>query len=198
MRAEARVKNANHAAAPSSPPPTPSPSPLTRPTSSHSAKTTKYPSVQPANSPSAPRANSPQSPTPAPDGQSFFEALAKDACAAKKRKHAEAVLGLNQNPIELEVPANARLKYHVYVKDRADGADVAPPMTYRHTDYVIARGAFSSLKAAFAAAGHDPAYVIQTPFGRRPITCEDDWESAVLSIYNVRRAGGVVEVDVFV
>ncbi|KAK4044005.1 hypothetical protein C8A01DRAFT_43167 [Parachaetomium inaequale] len=182
LRAEARVKNANHDAAPSSPPPSPSPSPLARR----------------ANSPSAQRASSPQSPTPTPEGQSFFEALAKDACAAKKRKHTEAVLGLNQNPIEVEVPANARLKYHVYIKDKDDGADVAPPTTYRHTDYVIARGAFSSLKAAFAAAGHDPAYVIQTPFGRKLITCEDDWESAVLSIYNVRRAGGVVEVDVFV
>ncbi|KAH6850171.1 hypothetical protein B0I37DRAFT_428158 [Chaetomium sp. MPI-CAGE-AT-0009] len=154
------------------------------------------PPLSPA--PSAQPASSCQSPPAAPGGQSFFEALARDASAGKKRKHDEAVLGLDQVPYDVEVPANARLKYHIYVKDRNDGADLAAPTTYRHTDYMISHGAFSSLKAAFEAAGQNPVYVIQTPFGRREVTTEAEWDSAVLIIYNARRSGGVVEVDIFV
>ena len=147
-------------------------------------------------------------------GPACFSSLAQHASATKKRKHAESVLGLadpndNNNGgssavVELEIPANAKLTYHVYVKDKTDGSDLAPPATYRHTDAVMAHGsgggaAFSSLRAAFEAAGHEePILEIQTPFGRRTIASEQDWEHAVLTIYNVRRSGGVVEVDVFV
>ncbi|KAK4157915.1 hypothetical protein C8A00DRAFT_39768 [Chaetomidium leptoderma] len=162
-----------------------------------------------SRSPSAmPADRLPESPPPTPECQAFFEAVARDASAAKKRKHAEAVLGITTTtttaaaggqPVhEVEVPANARLKYHVYIKDKTDGGDLAPPTTYRHTDYMIARGAFASLKSSFEAAGQVPIVEIQTPFGRKSITSEEEWENAVLAIYNVRRAGGVVEVDVFV
>lgn len=152
-----------------------------------------------SRSPSVPQAGVSRSPPPAPEGQAFFEALARDASAAKKRKHIEAALGIgSQIPYELEVPANARLKYHVYVKDRTDGSGLAAPTTYRHTDYMIARGAFGSLKSAFETAGQVPAFEVQTPSGRKRITNEDEWEHAVLAIYNVRRSGGVVEVDVLV
>ncbi|KAK3295953.1 uncharacterized protein B0H64DRAFT_460810 [Chaetomium fimeti] len=148
--------------------------------------------------PSAQPAGSPQIPAPAQEGQSFFEALARDASAGKKRKRDEAILGLDQVPYDVEIPANARLKYHIYVKDGKDGTDLAQPTTYRHTDYMISRGAFSSLKAAFEAAGQDPVYVIHTPFGRREVTTEAAWDNAVLAVYNARRSGGVVEVEVLV
>ncbi|KAL2201276.1 hypothetical protein P885DRAFT_26730 [Corynascus similis CBS 632.67] len=137
---------------------------------------------------------------PTADGQSFFAALVNNAVAGKKRKRDEAVLGLDEgdSTYPVEVPPNARLKYHVYVKDKTDGADIMPPTTYRHTDYLIARGAFSSLKAAFEAASQNPVYEIQTPSGRRKVTTEAEWDAAVLTIYNARRVGGVVEVDIFV
>jgi len=149
-----------------------------------------------AAQPGTPALNQPE---PAVEGHSFFTALASGAVASKKRKRDEAVLGLGvHNAYDVEVPANARLKYHVYVKDKTDGADIAPLTTYRHTDYMIARGAFSSLKAAFEAAGQDPVYAIQTPTGRKKVTTEAEWDAAILAIYNARRAGGVVEVDIFV
>jgi hypothetical protein len=156
------------------------------------------PSPPPSPAPSAPPADFSQSPSPVPASQSFFEVIAKDASAGKKRKHSEAVLGINQVHYDVEVPANARLKYHIYVKDKNDGADLAPTSTYRHTDYMISRGAFSSLKAAFEATGQDPVYIIHTPFGRRAVTSEEEWENAVLIIYNARRSGGVVEVDILI
>lgn len=167
--------------------------------SARSPSRSQSPSL-PSSVPSpVPPPSDPQSPPPTPGAQSLFEALAKDARAAKKRKHAESVLGIaNLNPYDLEVPANARLKYHVYVKDKTDGSDLAAPTTYWHTDYMIARGAFSGLKSAFEAAGQVPIFEIQTPSGRKSVTNEDEWERAVFSIYNVRRSGGVVEVDVFV
>lgn len=156
------------------------------------------PSAQPADSPSAQPADSPQSPLPTPASQSFFEAIAKDASAGKKRKRSEAVLGINQVHYDVEVPANARLKYHIYVKDNSDGDDLAPCSTYRHTDYMISSGAFSSLKAAFEAAGQNPVYMIHTPSGIRTVTSEKEWDNAVLVIYNARRSGGVVEVDILI
>lgn len=165
---------------------------------SHNSNTATA-SPSPSRSPSSSRAVVSLSPPLAPEGRAFFEALAKDASAAKKRKYDEIALGIgSQTPYELEVPANARLKYHVYVKDRTDGSDLAAPTTYRHTDYMIARGAFGSLKSAFETAGQVPTFEIQTPSGRKTITDVDEWEHAVLAIYNVRRSGGVVEVDVWV
>ncbi|SPQ22452.1 25635624-62bf-4f41-8b36-76dfbf465db7 [Thermothielavioides terrestris] len=163
--------------------------------------------AQLAPSPSPTRSPSVQSP-PSPcdgasvsaDGEAFFDALAREAATSKKRKLAESVLGLAgpPPPYELEVPENARLKYYVYVKDKTDGSDLAPPMKYRHTDCVLMRGAFSRLKSCFEAVEQAPIIEIQTPFGRKSIASEADWDHAVLTIYNVRRAGGVVEVDVFV
>ncbi|KAK3302150.1 uncharacterized protein B0T15DRAFT_561713 [Chaetomium strumarium] len=149
--------------------------------------------VEPVISPSTPP------PTPEPQGQAIFEALAKDVAAAKKRKHAEAILSIaSQEAYDLELPANAKLEYYIYIKDKTLGIDLAAPTKFRHTDSVISHGAFSGIKATFEAAGHTPIFEIQTPFGRKAITSEEEWEHAVLSIYNVRRSGGVVEVDVFV
>lgn len=167
------------------------------------AKPNPSPSPSRSRSPSPSTSSQPLSlcgsRSPGPDGQEFFDALARDVTASKKRKLAESVLGIaSPNPFELEVPANARLMYHVYVKDKTDGSDLAPPRTYRHTDSMITRGAFSCLKSCFETVEQVPIIEIQTPFGRRTITSEEEWEHAVLTIYNVRRAGGVVEVDVFV
>ncbi|KAL2262539.1 hypothetical protein VTK26DRAFT_1018 [Humicola hyalothermophila] len=162
--------------------------------------------ISPPESPPPPENNEGQ-------GQVFFAPLVKNATAAKKRKRAESILGSasasasasaaaaglsSDNPYELEVPANARLTYRVYVKDRTDGSDLAPAATYRHTDAIIAGGAFAALKASFEAGGHEPVIEIQTPSGRKGIASAEDWESAVLAVYNMRRSGGVVEVDVFV
>ncbi|KAK4106528.1 hypothetical protein N658DRAFT_415106 [Parathielavia hyrcaniae] len=155
-------------------------------------------SPSPSRSPSASPARAPQSPPPTPKSQAFFKALANDAIARKKRKHAEAAYGVSRNPYEVDIPANAKLKYRVYVRDKTDGSDLVAPTTYRHTDFMISRGAFSSLKASFEAAGQVPTFEIQTPLGRKGITSEEQWEQAVLSIYNTRRSGGVVEVDIFV
>jgi hypothetical protein len=155
------------------------------------------PPVPPSAPPSARSASSPrQTPPLPPEGRSFFAALAREAAATKKRKAGESALAIPE-PYEVEVPANARLTYRVYVKDAVDGRDLAPPTTYRHTDYMISRGAFTSLKASFEAAGQEPKIDIQTPFDRRRVTSERDWEQAVLYIYSARRSGGVVEVDVF-
>lgn len=157
-------------------------------------------STSPSRSPSVALASPPESPACTADNQVFFNSLALNVTAAKKRKHAESVLGIgaSQNPIELEVPPNARLTYHVYVKDKTDGSDLGPPATYQHADSIIAHGAFSGIRSSFMAAGHEPIFEIQTPFGRKSIASEEDWERVVLAIYNVRRSGGVVEVDVFV
>ncbi len=156
-------------------------------------------SPSPSRSSSISEIGAPESPSPAPENRAFFEAVAQDASASKKRKQSESVLGIvTHNTYELEIPANARLKYHVYVKDGADGSDLAGPSTYRHTDYMISRGAFTGLKSAFTAAGQNPTFEIQTPAGEKSIANEDEWEHAVLAIYNARRSGGVVEVTVFI
>jgi hypothetical protein len=63
---------------------------------------------------------------------------------------------------------------------------------------MISSGAFSSLKAAFEAAGQDPVYRIHTPFDTKTVTSEEEWDRAVLAIYNARRSGGVVEVDILI
>ncbi|KAK3901335.1 hypothetical protein C8A05DRAFT_45007 [Staphylotrichum tortipilum] len=135
----------------------------------------------------------------APEGVAFFDALAKDAAAAKKRKRTETSNnGGYQTPYELEIPANARLEYAVYVKDKKDGSDLTMHSTYRHTDYAIASGAFASLSSTFKAAGQVPVFKIITPSGLKTIATEAEWESAVLAVYNMRRSGGVVEIEVYV
>ncbi len=136
---------------------------------------------------------------PAPEAVAFFDALAKDAAAAKKRKRSEACLNVGYHTAyELEIPANARLEYVVYVKDKDDGSDLTMHSTYRHTDYTIASGAFLSLSSTFKAAGQVPVFKILTPSGKRTVATEAEWENAVLAVYNMRRAGGVVEIEVFV
>ena len=133
------------------------------------------------------------------EGVAFFEALAKEAAAAKKRKRAESPPGPGYYiAYELEIPANARLEYAVYVKDKDDGSDLTMHSTYRHTDFAIASSAFASLSSTFRAAGQCPIFKIMTPSGKKTISTEAEWESAVLAVYNMRRAGGTVEIEVFV
>ena len=176
---------------------------------SSEALSTQPSTPPPSPPPCTPLISPPESPPPSSKTQDPFNSLVENITAAKKRKHAESVLGLaateasaaaghSDNPYELEIPANARLTYHVYVKDKTDGSDLGPPAIYRHTDAIILNGAFAGLTSSFEGAGHVPSIVIQSPFGRREITSTEEWESAVLAIYNVRRSGGVVEVDVFV
>lgn len=119
----------------------------------------------------------------------------------KKRKRAQALAGLQDPDIyEVEIPPNAKLTYRVFVKDGADSSDlVDTPFEFKHTDSIISEGAFDGLMASFEQAQYRrPHMWIQTPYGRRMITTSEEWDQAVLLIYNLRRAGGVVEVDVFV
>ncbi|GAB1320511.1 hypothetical protein MFIFM68171_10721 [Madurella fahalii] len=133
------------------------------------------------------------------NNQLHFTSLAKNTTTAKKRKHAESVMGVGRNEpvLEVKVPRNANLTYNVYVRDLADGSELTPGTTCRHVD-MMERGAFSYLSSFFKAEGHTPAITIQTPFQLKEIENDEDWDHAVLSVYNVRRSGGVVVVDVWV
>ncbi|KAK4190062.1 hypothetical protein QBC35DRAFT_521725 [Podospora australis] len=134
------------------------------------------------------------------DGESFFSSLVNDVAMCKRRKIANSFLP-NQQPevYGLEIPPDAKLTYYVYVKDKSDGSDLSSgPVEYKHTDTVISKGAFSQLVSSFKAAEYEPIVEIQTFWGRKAVTTADEWDSAVFSIYNVRRSGGVVEVDIFV
>lgn len=128
-----------------------------------------------------------------------FASLVQNITTAKKRKYAEMVMGVghHQPALELEIPPNADLTYKVYVRDATDGTELSPVTTYRH-DAMMVQRAFSYLSSSLQAEGHTPAIEIQTPFQNKTIESDEDWESAVLSIYNVRRSGGVVVIDVWV
>ena len=128
----------------------------------------------------------------------LFDSVVKNVVNTKKRKQPDNDSNTSTIPtFELEVPDNARLTYHVYIRDRADGFELSPPAVYRHTDSIIANGAFTYLKESFEAHGHSPAFEILTPYGIRSVSSESDWDQAVIAIYNRRRSGGQVEVDVF-
>ncbi|KAK4668094.1 uncharacterized protein QC764_701910 [Podospora pseudoanserina] len=143
----------------------------------------------------------PEPEIPPQNGQSFFASLVSEVTINKKRKRAQALAGLQDPDIyEVEIPPNAKLTYRVFVKDGADSSDlVDTPFEFKHTDSIILEGAFDGLMASFEQAQYRrPHMWIQTPYGRRMITTSEEWDQAVLLIYNLRRAGGLVEVDVFV
>jgi hypothetical protein len=113
----------------------------------------------------------------------------------KKRKRSDDD---SDTAYQLEIPDDAKLTYHIYVKDKVDNTDLSPPAVYRHSDDMITRGAFSYLKSSLEAAGHLPTFEILTPNGRRIICNESEWEQAVVAIYNRRRSGGSVEIDIYI
>lgn len=99
---------------------------------------------------------------------------------------------------EVEVPENARLTYHIYIRDRQDGRHLADPFVCRHTDGFINEGAHTYLDTALRNQGWTPHFFITTPLGVRSIHSELEWGAAVVQIYNNRRYGAQVEVDIWV
>ncbi|KAK0669505.1 hypothetical protein QBC41DRAFT_107947 [Cercophora samala] len=143
----------------------------------------------------------PEPEMPPQNGQSFFASLVSEVTVNKKRKRAKTLAGLQDPDIyDVEIPPNAKLTYRVFVKDGTDSSDlIDAPFEFKHTDSIISEGAFEGLMASFEQAQYRrPHMWIQTPYGRRIITTSGEWDQAVLLIYNLRRAGGMVEVDVFV
>ncbi|KAK4178449.1 hypothetical protein QBC36DRAFT_103959 [Triangularia setosa] len=158
------------------------------------------------SSPILPIRQVPEAAQPEPEmvpesSQSFFASLVSEVAVNKKRKRAKSLAGLQDPDIyDLEIPPNAKLTYRIFVKDGVDSSDlIDTPFEFKHTDSIISEGAFEGLMASFEQAQcRRPHMWIQTPYGRRIITASEEWDQAVLLIYNLRRAGGVVEVDVFV
>lgn len=182
-----------------------SPTPTAAPSEAHSLWVTTGQQVAQqleSRPPVSPRKRSRQSSEAEPSlntGEAFFGSLVKDVAVGKKRKVANSILNLEPQAYDLEVPPDAKLTYYVYVKDKTDGSDLSSaPAEYQHTDAMISNGAFSQLMSSFRAAEYEPTVEIQTPWGRKTIATTDEWDSAVFSIYNVRRSGGVVEIDIFV
>lgn len=130
--------------------------------------------------------------------RALFDSLIQRATAAKKRKReAEPLRGTEV--YELEVPADALLTYHVVLWDGTDGSQLGPPATYRHTESAMAHGAFSYLKNSLYEAGEtSPHFEITGPNGKRKVSSEMDWEQAVLALYNAKRSGNDVWVDVYI
>jgi len=128
------------------------------------------------------------------DSRPLLDSLVKTVVSTKRKRPYSVA-----NPTyELEVPNDAKLTYCVYTRDQTDGSELGPPATYRHNDSAITHGVFSYLKGSLEAAGHSPVFEILTPYGVRTINSEEDWDQAVVSIYNRRRSGAQVEVDIFV
>ncbi|KAK0711205.1 hypothetical protein B0H67DRAFT_584616 [Lasiosphaeris hirsuta] len=131
---------------------------------------------------------------PTQESRLLLDSLVKNVTNNKKRRRSDT----SEFSYEVEVPDDAKLTYHIYIKDKTNWADLSPSAVYRHTDSIITRGAFTYLKTSLEAAGESPAFEILTPYGPRVICSEDDWDQAIIAIYNRRRSGGQVEVDIFV
>lgn len=132
---------------------------------------------------------------PTLESRLLLDSLVKNVTNTKKRRRSDTN---SEFAYEVEVPDDARLTYHIYIKDKVNWTDLSPPAVYRHTDSIITRGAFTYLKKSLEAAGESPAFEILTPYGPRVICSEEDWDQAIIAIYNRRRSGGQVEVDIFV
>ncbi|KAK4456152.1 hypothetical protein QBC34DRAFT_389097 [Podospora aff. communis PSN243] len=124
----------------------------------------------------------------------LLDSLVTSAMNAKRKRSYSAV-----NPTyEVEIPDDAKLSYRVCVRDVADGTELSLPATYRHGSIDTTVGVYSYLKNTLEAGGHQPVFEILTPAGVRKINSEAEWDQAVTSVYNRRRSGGQVEVDIWV
>jgi hypothetical protein len=133
-------------------------------------------------------------PLPAQQSNPLLDSLVTSAMSAKRKRSYSAV-----NPTyEVEVPDDAKLNYRVCVRDVADGGELGSPATYQHGNIDTTLGVYSYLKKTLEAGGHQPTFEILTPAGVMRIGSEAEWDRAVVSIYNRRRSGGQVEVDIWV
>jgi hypothetical protein len=133
-------------------------------------------------------------PSVAPPTQDFrvpFDFLVRSAISDKRN-------GPPDHALVVEVPDDAHLTYYIYAKDNPTGRDLGKPVIYHHTNKDLANGAFSYLKTSFERAGFSPIVAMHTANGRRIIRSEEDWDSAVRTIYFWRPHGGIVEVDMLV
>lgn len=128
------------------------------------------------------------------DSRPPLDSLVANAARNKRRRSELEPL----TAYEVEVPENARLTYHIYIRDQEDGQHLADPFVCRHTDSFISQGAYTYLNTALRNQGWTPHFEIMTPYGVRAVRNETEWGSAVVSIYNRRRCGAQVEVDILV
>ena len=135
--------------------------------------------------------------TTSPDGLVLLDVLVRQV-KSNKRKANEAEASPSETPLCVEVPADADLTYRVYVKDKTSGQDLSPPTIYRHSNQLLACGAYKYLTSSFASAGYSSIVMIHTANQTKWINNEEDWESAVREIYWWRTRGGIVEVDILV
>ncbi len=132
-----------------------------------------------------------------PDGLVILDVLVRQV-KSNKRKASEAEASPSEIALCVEVPADADLTYRVYVKDKTSGQDLSPPTIYRHSNQLVASGAYKYLTSSFASAGYHSIVMIHTASQTKWINSEEDWESAVREIYWWRTKGGIVEVDILV
>ncbi|KAK0623411.1 hypothetical protein B0T14DRAFT_582062 [Immersiella caudata] len=131
---------------------------------------------------------------PVQQSNPLLDSLVTSAMNAKRKRSCSAV-----NPAyEVEIPDDAKLNYRVCVRDVADGGELGSPATYQHGNMDTTLGVYSYLKKMLEAGGHRPIFEILTPAGVIRIDSEAEWDRAVVSIYNRRRSGGQVEVDIWV
>ncbi|KAK3996109.1 hypothetical protein QBC44DRAFT_387150 [Cladorrhinum sp. PSN332] len=124
-----------------------------------------------------------------------FASLAQKADETRKRKHAHVAAETNQvRACEVDLPADASLTYIITVKDKTTSVPFSGAQSFRHTNPLIADGAFAQLKASFEVNGHRPLIHIYTAAGPRPIQDVEDWDAAVLGIFNNRQRDVVVDV----
>ncbi|KAL2271638.1 hypothetical protein VTJ83DRAFT_1009 [Remersonia thermophila] len=143
--------------------------------------------------------------TPAPttspsnvEGLAILKSRVDEITAAKQPNSSEPKLDFVSMPFEAKVPADANLSYHIYFKSQADGSDVAAPVSFQHTDHNLSQGAFPYLRSLLEQAGYDPVFIMTTPLGRMMVENEEAWDRVICLVYNLRRAGGNVEVDIYI
>ncbi|KAL1840108.1 hypothetical protein VTJ49DRAFT_803 [Mycothermus thermophilus] len=135
---------------------------------------------------------------PSAESLAILKSRVEDIAAAKQPNSSEPKLDLVSTAFKAKVPADANLGYHIYFKSRVDGSDVAAPLSFQHTDHNLSQHAFPYLRSLLENAGYEPTFIMTTPLGRMTIENEEAWDRAICFVYNLRRAGGNVEVDVYI
>lgn len=113
---------------------------------------------------------------------------------AIRKKRARPAAPPTNDPLDVEVPEDARLTYSVQIVDK-DHDEVLSAEEYRHSEN---RGLFMKLKSSLQEGGLDPYIEIVLPMGSQAVDTEEEWDNLVHTIYHRRRSGGRVFVNVFV
>lgn len=122
-----------------------------------------------------------------PAASATFDVLAEEISRIKRRKRTSAT-----------VPADADLKYRLSFRDEDDSEELRPAVTYKHSNKVILPGAFLYLQKSFATVATRAIIMINTPKGQERVNSQEEWDAAVLSVWQAKGTGGLVEVDVVV